>query len=214
MLFQVADIVRDVRVALDRNNNSTPLLDVGDIDTLTLDEIIESKLPEATRIVEANVPVHMLEGGKDFADSIKWDGEVGKSSGRIHLPDDFLRLVSFKMSDWSRGVSVVITDDHPLYERQSSRYPGIRGCPQDPIVALVTQPIGQVLEFYSCEGGKDVYIQRARYIPIPKIEDGFIDISEKLRPAVVHYAASLVAQTIGQTDLSSTLLTISNELQK
>lgn len=214
MQFEVEQIIKEVRVALDRNNDSAPLIATDDIDTLTLDEIIESKIAEATRIVEVNAPTFLLEGGKDFANSVDWLGEVGKSSGRIHLPDDFLRLVSFKMSDWVRAVSVVITDDHPLYEMQSSRYPGIRGCPQDPIVAIVTQPIGQVLEFYSCDGGEDVYIQRARYIPIPKIEDGHIDICEKLRPAVVHYTAALVAQIIGQADLATSLINISNELQK
>lgn len=214
MLFDVAEIVRDVRIALDQNNNSQPLLDTDDIDTLSLNELIESKIADAARVVILNVPNYLLEGGENLADSVDWDDEIGKGSGRIHLPDNFLRLVSFKMSDWSRSVSTAITDDHPLYALQSSRYPGIRGCPQDPIVAIVTQPIGQVLEFYSCTGGEHVYIQRARYIPIPKIVDGFVDICEKLRPATIYYTASLVAQTIGHADLAANLLNISNELQK
>lgn len=214
MLFEVAELVKDIRVALDHNNNSEALLDLGDIDTLMLDEVIESKIADAARIVEQNAPVYMLEGGKDFANSVAWTGEVGKSSGFIHLPDDFLRLVSFKMSDWDKSVSSVITDDHPLYDLQSSRYPGIKGNPQNPIVAIVTMPIGQVLEFYSCTGGEHVFIQRSRYIPIPKIEDEHIDICAKLRDAVVYYAASLVAQTIGHADLAANLLNVSNELQK
>ena len=214
MLFEVAEIVKDVRIALDQNNNSEALLDTGDIDTLTLDELIESKVADAARVVETQAPVYLLEGGKDFADSLGWLGEAGKSGGFIHLPDDFLRLVSFQMSDWDRSVSVAITDDHPLYARQSSKFAGVRGNPQEPVVALVTYPIGLCLEFYSCSGGANVYIKRSRYIPIPKIEDGYIDICEKLRPAIVYQAASLVAQTIGHMDLAANLLNASNELQK
>lgn len=215
MLIAVEDLVKEIRVALDRNNNSTPLIECDDIDTLTLNELIESKIAEAARIIEVNAPVYLLEGGKDFAGSIEWfDGEVGKGGGRIALPSDFLRLVSFKMSDWCRAVTVAITDDHPLYERQSSKYRGVKGCPQDPIVAIVNQPVGQVLEFYSSYAGDTVTIQRSRYIAIPKIEEGWIDICDKLRPAVVHYAAAMVAQIMGLADLSTTLLNISTELQK
>ena len=214
MLFEVAEIVRDVRIALDQNNCSTPLLATGDIDTLTLDELIENKIADATRVVENQAPAYMLEGGIDFSGSVGWHGEHGLGSGYMHLPDDFLRLVSFKMSDWSRSVSTAITDEDPLYDRQSSRFAGIRGCPQKPVVAIVTQPIGQVLEFYSCNGGADVFVRRARYIPIPKIVDGNIDICKKLKPAVVYYTAALVAQIIGHADLSATLLNMSNALQR
>lgn len=214
MLYEVAEIVKDIRIALDQNNSSAPLLDTGDIDTLLLDELIESKIADAARAVANTAPVWLLEGGKDFADSVGWMDGVGNGGGFIHLPSDYLRLVSFQMSDWVRSVSSVITEEHPLYSRQSSRYPGIRGNPQNPIVALVTYPVGLCLEFYSCTGGEHVYIKRARYIPIPKIEDGHIDICEKLRPSTTYNAASLVAQSIGHADLAATLLNFSNELLK
>lgn len=214
MLYDVAGLVKEVRIAIDQNNNSAPLLDIEDVDTLSLDELIASKIADAARVVENQAPAYMLEGGVDFASSVGWDDKVGVGSGYMHLPDDFLRLVSFKMSDWSKSVSTAITDDNPLYDRQSSRFAGIRGCPQKPVVAIVTQPIGQVLEFYSCSGGANVFVRRARYIPIPKIADGNIDICEKLKPAVIYYTASLVAQIIGHAELSTTLLNMSNELQK
>ena len=214
MVYEVSDIMQDIRIALDQNMTSTQLIDTGDIDTLSLDELIESKIADAARIVESNAPIHLLEGGKDITHSVGWNGRVGLGSGYIHLPDDFLRLVSFQMSDWSRAVSIAISEDHPLYARQQSRYAGARGCPQKPVVAITTQPIGQVLEFYSCTAGENVYVKRARYIPIPKIEDGNIELCHKLKPAIVYYAAHLVALTIGQADLATTLLNICNELQK
>jgi len=214
MNYLVADIQRDVRIALDYNPTSEALLETEDIDTLTLEEVIASKVEDAARLVTLAAPQHLLEGGEPFGDSVSWDSEPGYGPGRIALPDDFLRLVSFKMSDWDMAVTSAITEDDAAYPMQRSRYPGLRGNPQKPVVAIVTQPIGQVLEFFSCTAGPDVYVKRARYIPIPKIVGGYIPLSPKLRPAVVYYTAYLVAQATQQADLAATLLSTANDLMK
>lgn len=214
MIFNVDDLKREIRIALDQNMNSTPLLDVGDIDTLSLDDIIESKIEDAARLVMRDAPLHLLDGGKAFGESIRWFSREGVGGGYIALPSDFLRLVSFQMSDWSYPVNVAITEDHPLYPLQSSRYAGIKGNPQRPVVALSSQPIGLVLEFYSCEAGEGVYVKRATYLPIPKINGGQIIFSEKLKSSVVYYAAYLTALSIGNGDLATVLLNTSKELMQ
>lgn len=214
MIYKVNDLKREIRIALDQNMVSDQLLAIDDIDTLSLEDIIESKITDAARIVESSAPGYLLDSGRAFATSIGWNSHVGIGSGRINLPDDFLRLISFQMSDWSKAVTTAISEDDPLYERQLSRYPGIRGCPQKPVVAITLQPIGLVLEFYSCTGGEKVFVKRARYIPIPKIMDGEIELCEKLKPAIIYHAAYLTAISTGQTDLAANLLSISNELQK
>lgn len=214
MLYQVEALKADIRIALDQNMTSDQLFDTGDIDTLSLEDIIESKIADAARIVENGAPRHLLEGGKNFGDSISWDSAVGYGSGRILLPDDFMRLVSFQMSDWSRPCTVAITEDDPLYAAQSSRFPGVRGNPQKPVVAVSMQPAGAVLEFFSCTQGPTVYVKRATYLPYPKIEDGYIDLCPKLHRAVIYYAAHLVAAATGDTNGATALLNISNELMK
>lgn len=214
MIFKVDDLKREIRIALDQNMNSKPLLDIGDIDTLSLDDIIVSKIEDAARLVMRDAPLHLLDGGKAFGESIHWFSREGVGGGYIALPSDFLRLVSFQMSDWSYPVNVAITEDHPLYPLQSSRYAGIKGNPQKPVVALSTQPIGLVLEFYSCEAGEGVYVKRATYLPIPKIEGGQIIFSEKLKSSVVYYAAYLTALSIGNGDLATVLLNTSKELMQ
>ena len=132
------------------------------------------------------------------------------------LPKDFLRLVSFQMSDWSRAVTVAITDDNPLYSLQSSRFPGIRGCPQNPVVALVQYSDGLALEFYSCTMGDNVTVKKGLYVPIPKInkEPNEITICEKLKAAIVYYTAYLTALTVGNNDLATTLLNTSKDLMQ
>lgn len=214
MTYETTDLIRDIRIAIDQNTSSQQLVLTGDIDTLSLDEIIESKIADAARIVESSAPLHLLDSGEAFGNSVGWKSRVGYGMGFVRLPEDFMRLITFQMSDWVRAVSTPITENDPLYIQQQSRYPGIRGCPQNPIVAIVEQPIGLVLEFYSCTGGEDVFIKRARYIPTPRIVDGSIEICEKLRSAVVYYAAYLTALTTAQGELAAGLLNTANELMK
>jgi hypothetical protein len=113
------------------------------------------------------------------------------------------------MSDWSYPVCDAIYASDPRYAMQKSRYPGVRGCPQKPVVAIVNQPVGLVLEFFSCTQGENVYIKMSRYIPVPKkrmmSDEEVIDLSEKLYNPIVYYAASLVAASIGSSDKSGML---------
>lgn len=218
MNIKVEDLLKEVRVVLDHNNTSTQLADISDVDTLSLDELIEASLVEAARIVEVNAPSHLLDRGEPFSGTIYWSDAVGKGSGHIQLPDDFLRLVCFYMSDWARPATKIITDESPEYAMQSSRYAGIKGNPQRPVVAIVPWGTGLELEFYSCTGGSDVHVRRARYIQMPKItgegDARTINICEKLRPAIVYYAAGLVATSLQSKDFADILLAQCKELMK
>ena len=214
MKYAVDEIKREVRIVLDNNMTSTVLTGLQDVDTLSIDDLIESKISDAARLIESDAPSYLLDSGEPFSDTIGWKEAIGIGSGWIRLPDDFLRLVSFQMSDWSRPTSKVITDDDPEYAMQSSRYPGIRGCPQKPIVAIVQWPVGLVLEFYSCTQGTNVYVKKARYIPMPKIEDENIVLCEKLKPAIIYYTAYMVAASLQSKDLAESMLNQSKELMK
>ncbi len=212
MIYRTDDLIRDVRIAMDMNESDGSLAEVGDSTTLTLDEIIRSKLESAARIIEGNAPIWLLDSGKPLSGSITFREEIGKGRGRMQLPDDFLRLITFKMSDWERAVTEPIVESDPQYLHQSSRFAGLRGNPQKPVVAIVSEPTGLVLEFWSCTGGNGVTLQRGRYLPIPKIKGEGIEICEKLRSAVVAYTGYLSAQTIGERDLATFLLEESKEL--
>lgn len=202
MIYRLSEIARDVRIAIDQNMTSEQLLSIEDIDTLSLEDIIRSKIEEAVRRVETVAPVHLLEEGHDFSDAVYWDK---LESGWVLLPDDFMRLIAFRMSDWERTVYAAISVDDPLYAKQSSRYKGIRGNIQKPVCAIVNRAEGKALEFYSCNS-EDAYISRASYLPYPHIdeEDG-IDICERCYTAVIYTVASLVLTTYGETDKASAL---------
>lgn len=214
--YLVDDLITAAKVAIDENVSSAPLAALGDVDTLTLDEIIRSKVEDAARLVEEGAAHHLLDSGKPFGASVEWESQEGYGAGRVNLPDDFMRLVTFRMSDWYKPVTEAITEQHPLYMQQLSRYAGVRGNPQRPVVAITHGASCQVLEFYSCQAGPGTRVSVARYLPLPTIyKDGgkeYIDLCEKLKRAVVYRLASMACAIIGASDLAALLLGTSNEL--
>ncbi len=208
MIVQAEKMARDVRIAVDMNRESTPLLLDGDTETTSFDDIIYAKLTDAVRMVEMEAPLNLLEQGHQFGDNVVW-GEDGK--GWILLPDDFMRLVVFKMSDWRHSVSEAITQDDPKYSRQWSRWKGICGNPEKPVVAIVNRAEGNVLEFFSCHDDTAT-VEQAVYVPLPRIDlDGGIDVSEKCYKAAVYRAAALALASIGD-QLSTTMVELSKSL--
>lgn len=197
MIFKVADIKEDVKVVLDQNNVSDQLLETNDIDTLTLEDIIESKIVEAVRIVHNAAPIYLLDCGHNFGDELYWHGD--DLWGWIRLPDDFMRLIGFKMDEWERPVYEALTVDSPEYMFMSSRIKGVRGVSQKPVCALIIRPEGKVLEFYSCKS-QDAKVSMGIYLPNPVIDDlGGIEICEKCYKSAIYMMASLVVQSLGDS---------------
>ncbi len=217
MTYTVAELKQAIRIALDQNMVSTQLVATDDIDTLSLEEIIESKIVDAARIVLRDAPAHLLDGGTVFpaaSQVITWDSQAGYGPGSVVLPSDFLRLVCFKMSDWDHPVFVPIYEDDPLYAVQRSRFGGVRGNPQKPVVAIVMRSGALKLEFYSCAADSNASVAEAAYIKMPAIASDQISICEKLKPAVVYYAAYLTALAVGEADKASALLQTANTLMQ
>ncbi len=174
MLYHLSDICRSVRIALRENVRTQPLLDAGDIDTLMLDEVIEAQVEKAACEVLLAAPHALLEEGLPFPAKVVWHRQPYHLWGHVLLPDDYLRLVSFRMSDWERAATLITVDD-PRYQWQHSRFPGICGNPQNPIAVEVTYPEGRVLEFFSCHLPASLpkdfhpHVIHARYLPIPRL---------------------------------------------
>lgn len=208
MVVQATEMAKAVRVAIDMNRGDEPLFVEEDTDTLTLDEIIMAKLADAVRLVETEAPATMLESGHDFGDNI-FIGEDGK--GFVILPEDFMRLIAFRMSDWKRTVFEAISENDSQYALQSSKWKGICGNPEKPVCAIVRRSEGKVLEFYSCNDNT-AFVTQATYVPIPKIDiDGGIDVAENCYRAAIYRAASLALASVGD-QLSTTMLEISKSL--
>jgi hypothetical protein len=209
MVYKIEVVERDVRIAIDENKTNEQLINDGDIDTLSLNDIIRSKIVEAVQRVESTAPAHFLEEGHLFGRSVYWETN---GSGWTLLPDDFMRLIAFRMSDWERTCYTAIYVNDPLYDLQSSRYKGIRGNTQKPVCAIVNRPEGKALEFYSCKKN-NAYVQRASYIPYPMIDeaDG-IDISERCYTAVIYTTAALVLTAYGANERAAAMSTLAKTI--
>ncbi len=205
-IYQLQNIIKDTRIALDQNMTSERLVDISDIDTLSLNDIIKSKVVEAVTRVHSQAPIYLLDSGNNFGDAIYWK-EL--NSGWVLLPDDFMRLIVFRMSDWERDVYHAIAEDDPEYEKQSSRFKGIRGTPQKPVCAIVVRPEGRVLEFYSCKN-HEALVSKAVYLPYPYIDDNNgINICKKCYTSVIYTISSLVLSAYGDSQKSEAFAELS-----
>lgn len=217
MIYTVGRIIKDVRICLDENRIDTALFADGDEDTLQLDEVIRSKVVEAVDRVHMSAPYHLLEQGHNFNEDTNESDTVypygihwaDQESGWVLLPDDFLRMVVFEMSDWERPVYTAITPADPLYAKQRSRVKAIRGTSQRPVCAVVVRPEGKALEFYSCKS-EEAIVSKAVYIPQATIESDTVDISERCYRAVVYTIAALVLEAYGETERAATFFETAN----
>ena len=208
-MYKVEEIMREVRVCLDQNMTSEALLADGDSDTLALDEVIRSKIVEGVVRVESKAAARYLEAGHNLEDVVFWGDQ---ESGWVLLPHDFMRLITFRMSDWERTVYKAITPDDARYALQRQRVKALRGTAQKPVCVIVNRPEGKALEFYSCKS-EDAYMAEGTYLPYPEIDrDGSIDISERCHRAVIYEVASLVLMTYGEVDKASTLTELAKSM--
>ena len=210
MEYSVQSIISEVRKALDENSTSALLID--DNETLTLDAIITQKIPDAVRSVTKAAPSRLLDGGISFASTLIWSsGTTGIGMASTVLPDDFMRLIIFQMSDWKRPVLEPIEDTDPTYFLQKSKFSGIRGNVDKPVCAITTYSIGKVMEMYSSVEGDSVNVKMAKYLAYPEIVDGNISICKKLYTPVIYYIAGLVCATFKDKTQSDILMSISKD---
>ena len=202
MEYLVSDIIDKVRIVMDETVNVvSPLFDATALD---LDTIIRQSLPDAVKAIHNTAPTHLLDG-KIIA-STPVNNQDG--SGCILLPDDFMRLIIFKLDGWKRPVVIPITDQHPDYILQKNKY--VRGGTDKPVCAITTNRSGKkILEYYSLPGSYATHtISQALYIPVPEIIDNKIDISPRVLSPVLYQCAALTYIVSKRTDIANYLFDI------
>lgn len=207
-------IITDVRIAIDENAKTTPFTDesglITDSTTLEMDDIIGSKIADGINAVRLYAPLNKLRPNSTVDVAPQWIDET-KFIGQIPLPDDYLRFVSFRMSDWLYAVSNYITPDSSFYAMQFSKYKGVRGSVSRPVVALSTDEPGgiNVIQFFSSESTS----AKATFVYIPRKDDmdGSFEIENEIYRAVVLKIASIVALTYLNGDMAKALNEMSVE---
>ena len=144
--YAVSDLVKEVKVLLDRNQESAGLLAPSDSDTLSQAELIESKIVDAARIILSDAPDDMVEG-TSCTNAVTWTDSNGYYVGEMVLPADMLRILSVKAEGWNRPAEIISESDDS-YKYQNCKY-GVRGNPERPIAAIVHTANGKSIELYT-----------------------------------------------------------------
>lgn len=154
---------------------------------------IDAYLDEAGDTLQKLVPPWIVEPSSFSGATVPYSDNT---SGYIVLPTDFLKLVSFKMAEWSRSVTEAITEHHPLYKRQS--YPELRGSYRKPVAVFRTiYGVGKVLDYYSVPEGLHT-VDHATYLASVTAEN----LDEILIDPLTWHVAGLILNTVGEFEIA------------
>lgn len=206
--YAVSDLVKDVKVLLDRNQESAGLLAPSDSDTLSQAELIESKIVDAARIILKDAPASMLDGKTFNGLNTVWAESNGAYVGTVYLPSDMIRLLNVKASDWNRSAEI-ITEEDDAYKIQCNRF-GVRGNPERPIAALIHNSGNRYLELFTSKSNTATV--SLTYVGMPSISEGNIDLPETLKDSIVYMAGYLTCISLGDTDTASGFLGVARKL--
>lgn len=206
--YAVSDLVKEVKVLLDRNQESAGLLSPSDSDTLSQAELIESKIVDAARIILSDAPEDMVEG-TSCANAVTWtDSNDGYYVGNMVLPNDILRILSVKADGWNRPAEIISESDD-AYKYQNCKY-GVRGNPERPIAAIVHTDNGNSIELYTSKK-KDATLAFI-YVKVPSITtEQKIILPSVLKDAILYMAGYLTCISLGDTDTASGLLGVARK---
>jgi hypothetical protein len=192
MNYAVADIAKDVRVALDQNQVES-ILATND-DTLELDDIIRNKITEAAMRILREAPLRMIDGTVTLPEPVTIEDEDSVPiRAVIRLPDDYLRLAVVRMSDWKTPLRVAVLDTSDIYQTVTSEFDGIKPNEYRPLAVETEDADGPILELWGSSNA-DATLMQGRYIGQPRVRDGVLNFPKLLYPALVNMTAALTAQ--------------------
>lgn len=204
--YAVSEMVKDIKVILDRNQESSDLIP-DDTDTLSQGELIRSRIEDAARLVLSGAPPQMID-----ADGLRqkptWQYSNGAYVGKVKLQPSVMRILSVRASDWNRP-GKLITEHDGEYRMQTCRF-GVRGNPERPVAALVHTGGGRYIELYT--SGTSNATADISYVKSPSIVNGQIILPPLLLEAVKYMAASLVCTSLGDSGTASGLASVAKGL--
>lgn len=204
--YAVSDLVKEVKVLLDRNQESAGLLAPSDSDTLSQAELIESKIVDAARIILSDAPE--VEG-TSCKNAVTWTDSNGYYVGKMVLPTDMLRILSVKAEGWNRPAEIISESDD-AYKYQNCKY-GVRGNPERPIAAIVHTANGKSIELYTST--KQDATLAFIYVQVPSITtEQKISLPSVLKDSILYMAGYLTCVSLGDTDTASGFLGVARKL--
>jgi len=134
--------------------------------------VIDKILDNSAKTILLALPLHLLTPTV-FTGTITQTG----NTGHVTLDNDFLRLHSFKMTEWDTEVTQAITPANPKYILQKN--PITMGGVNKPVVVIKSDSNGKTLYYYSIPTGGTHTLEYAYYIPLMTAEnlpDDILDV--------------------------------------
>lgn len=206
--YAVSDLVKEVKVLLDRNQESAGLLAPSDSDTLSQAELIESKIVDAARIILSDAPEDMVEG-TSCTNDVTWTDSNSYYVGKMVLPTNMLRILSVRAEGWNRPAKIISESDD-AYKYQNCKY-GVRGNPERPVAAIVHTANGKSIELYTST--KQDATLAFIYVKVPSITtEQKISLPSVLKDSILYMAGYLTCISLGDTDTASGFLGVARKL--
>lgn len=203
--FTLDQIVGKVREKLDEIAENESEMIGTEEDNANLNTVIKSCVPEAYRFISLNAHPNMLEGKQYTSETLSVGSDL---VGRIGLPDDFLRLISVRLSSWVSSCSAMITEDSPEYRMQSNKW--VSGNKFRPVAALVHTQSGRQLELYKASSSTDS-LKSFIYIPSLSNSATEVELSDQTSDAFIYYVAGLTLTTFRE-DIAVSMFSIARNL--
>lgn len=200
MKYALTDVAGYVYALLDENREileeRVEYADPG----VNLEPLITALLPEAARNV-------LMEASPDSFDECReLSGSQAGSPKQIstcanmatvsyRLPDDFLRLLYCRMSDWEEGVRIPLEYGSDAHRLRGRRYGSFSFACRRPAVAVKRR--GKIADLLVYGTRQDSELAELCYVPRPVVIDGEIDLPPALLHDVCERTASMVRNILG-----------------
>jgi hypothetical protein len=190
MKVKVTDIEKRVIALLDENSEILEERTVYGDETAEVKFLIRQLLPDAARAVLSEAALSDIDEVSSIGSPAVSFGSDGR--GVMTLPDDYLRLVSFRMSDWTRSVTIPMDATGDVYALRCSSRMSDRL--KSPGVAVIHSKSGRTLEIFG--SSSDATVALALYVAMPTISDGVIHLPSALVSTVEKRTAEMVREVI------------------
>lgn len=159
---------------------------VGCPDDSPVEVLADRLLDECCSEVLAKAPAWRLTGAFCMNPAI----DETESCGYVEVPDDFIRLLEFKMTEWHRPVTVAYEAGSDMALKQYNRF--MRGGVCKPACVLSHHRSRRVIEYFSVASKHTV--ERFIYVPLCPAEE----LPASLQDVLVWFCASRVLLVTGR----------------
>lgn len=184
-------LINKVKTRIDEVSMSGDVIvEVGVENSKPYDSIISELLDESALEVLLKAPFYRLNitsgNPSVYADD---------TTGSLTLPDDFLRLVSLRMSDWQQPVTELAIAGDEVAKRQANKF--LRGGKAKPVGVLSKTNAGYQINYYSSSSHD---VEEFLYIKRDTAEN---IADSQLVDAMVWVCAGKTLSVLGEVNLSN-----------